>query len=150
LIQKLIEYYNKKKLDYCGVATGAGVSRRGFYGRYPDGLDTEIFSFSALKKTWEEADGILYREHVTPYMWKHPKIFKIGALKCPEKDYSQYRWTLDNPEDYIVIQNIYENLYPKKQTFDMEDILSLLSSNPGIFEGNSQFVGKEGYEQFWN
>jgi len=150
LIMRLIDYYHQNNLEYCGIAAGAGVATDEFYGRYPDGLDTEIFCINALKTAWQEADGILFREHVTPYLWKHPDKFKIGILKCRESDYSQFRWTLDNQEDYLVIQKIYEKLYPENESFDMRDILDLMKLHPQIFIKNQHFVGKEGYEQFWN
>ena len=149
LITQLIDYYHHNKFEYCGIATGAGVATQNFYGRFPDGLDAEIFSFSALEKAWKEADGILYREHVTPYLWKHPKKFKTGVLKSKERDYSDLRWTMDNWEDYEIIKYVYETLYPKKPTFDMKDILELMRHHSDVFLRNQQFVGKEGYEEFW-
>ena len=150
LIGQLIDYFFEKKLHYCGVATGAGVATEDFYGRFPDGLDAEIFRFSALEKAWKEADGLLYREHVTPYIWKHPKKFKNGVLRSNGKDYSELRWTMDNHEDYEVIQSVYENLYPGKPGFDMNDVLDLMAQQPQIFSKNKQFVGREGYDEFWN
>ena len=150
LIGKLIDYYHENRLDYCGIATGAGVATEDFYGRFPDGLDAEVFSFRALEKAWKEADGILYREHVTPYLWKNPKKFKNGVFRSTQKDYSEMRWTMDNQEDYDVIRQVYESLYPEKPAFDMADILSLMELHPEIFSKNRQFVGKEGYEEFWH
>ena len=35
---------------------------------YPDGLDTEVFSFAALAQAWREAKKPSEREHVTPYL----------------------------------------------------------------------------------
>ena len=37
---------------------------------YPDGLDTEVFSFAALEKAWRQAQLATEREHVTPYLRK--------------------------------------------------------------------------------
>lgn len=150
LISRLIDFYFQNNLQYSGVAAGAGVADDEFYGRYPDGLDAEIFSFKALKKAWEKADGILFREHVTPYIWKHPEKFKTEVFKCQNNDYSNLRWTMDNPEDYELINSIYENLYPKNPAFDMYDILQLMKKEPHIFKKNQHFLGKEGYEEFWN
>lgn len=37
---------------------------------YPRGLDTEVFSFRALERTWEEAKEDYQREHVTVYIYE--------------------------------------------------------------------------------
>lgn len=150
LIGQVIHYYYDYGFEYCGVATGAGVAHEGFNGRFPDGLDAEIFSFAVLERAWKEADGVLYREHVTPYLWKHPDKFKNGVFRSEKKDYSQMRWTMDNAEDYDLIRNIYESLYPENPGFLMKDILELMKKEPGLFSKNQHFVGKEGYEAFWH
>ena len=149
LIKQLIAYFIANKFDQCGIATGAGAAQKGFVGRFPDGMDTEIFTMNALRTAWREAVGPLNREHVTPYLWKQPKRFKIGTLKSKDKDYSHFRWTLDNNEDYELIKWIYEQLYSLKNNFNMYDVLNLLEKNPGVMGKNKHLLGKEGYEQFW-
>ena len=42
---------------------------------YPDGLDVEVFSFSALKTAWKEAETFGDREHVTQYIRKSGKFY---------------------------------------------------------------------------
>ena len=148
LIGKLIDYFFEKGFDFCGIAAGAGVAKDGFVGRYPDGLDAEIFLINALKIAWQEARGLLYREHVTPFIWKQPKKFKLGTLKSEDKDYSDFRWTIDNEEDYRLIQWIYEKLFPTNPNFNMYDVLRLLSEYPEKLKENKHFIGKEGYEKF--
>ncbi len=43
---------------------------------FPIGTDVEVFSFSALKRTWESAQLPSEREHVTPYL-RNERNFKI-------------------------------------------------------------------------
>ena len=66
-----------------------------------------------------------------------------------DKDYSNYRWTLDNIEDYHLINWIYSQLYPNNPRFDMFEILNLLDCNKELMEKNKHLIGKEGYEEFW-
>lgn len=149
LVNRLIDHYETKGFDYCGIATGAGVAEEGFKGRFPDGLDAEIMKMSVLQQAWEEAEGPLYREHVTPFIWKQPERFNLGTLKSPDRDYSHLRWTVDNREDYEVIKWVYEELYPVKKDFNMQDVLSLFERHPEKIGDNRQFIGQEGYEKFW-
>ena len=48
---------------------------------YPIGLNAQIFSFSALEKTWKNAKLPSEREHVSPYMMKNSDIFTKIAEK---------------------------------------------------------------------
>ncbi len=149
VVSRLIEYYFRNGFDYCGVATGAGVAGREVVGRYPDGLDAEIFSREILTIAWREATRALHREHVTPFIWRQPERFRVGALFPDDGDYSDFRWTVDNREDLALVQWIYEKLHPADMVFGMKEILALLKNHPGKAAGNTKFIGKEGYEKFW-
>jgi spore coat polysaccharide biosynthesis protein SpsF len=147
LINKLIDYYEKNSFDYCGIATGAGVANEKSIFRYPDGLDAEIFKFSVLEKAFKNATSKLHLEHVTPYIWSNNKLFNLGVLYS-EIDYSNYRWTLDNIEDFNLIKWIYSKLYPTNNYFNMFDVIKLLNENKHVLEQNNHLIGKEGYENF--
>ena len=77
---------------------------------FPDGLDTEIFSFSALEKAWFEAKLSSEREHVTPYIKKHPDLFAIKSI-VSEINYANKRWTLDTDSDFRFLTVLFSNLY---------------------------------------
>lgn len=111
---------------------------------YPDGEDVEVFTYKALKKSWYEAELLSEREHVTPYMKKHPEIFKQGSIESPV-DYSDKRWTLDNQEDLIFLDHVFQSLYEKNPCFSMEDVLKLLEINPEWENINSHIMRNEGY-----
>lgn len=100
-----------------------------FKQTYPRGLDTEVFSFQALDIAFANADKPAEREHVTPYLYQHPKLFKL--LNVPSKEnLSQYRWTVDTIDDFTLIRLILEHLYPKNPNFRLKDILALLKEHP--------------------
>ena len=113
---------------------------------FPDGLDTEVFSFSVLEKAWKEARLKSEREHVTSYIRKHRICLKTVNVEC-EKDLSGHRWTLDEKEDYEFIKHIYKNLYKKKPVFGMEEILELLAKHPELEEINKHISRNEGYQK---
>jgi spore coat polysaccharide biosynthesis protein SpsF (cytidylyltransferase family) len=113
---------------------------------FPDGLDTEVFSFLVLEKAWKEARLKSEREHVTTYVQKHTEKFKVITVKC-EKDLSDRRWTLDEKEDYEFIKHIYKNLYRKNPAFGMEEILEFLAGHPEIEAINKHISRNEGYQK---
>lgn len=134
--EKIIKYYldNIDKYDYVSNT----IDRT-----YPRGLDTEIFSFKALEKAFNEAEDLMDKEHVTPYIWHNPSIFRLAQYKN-EIDYSNLRWTLDTIEDFQLISSIYDKLYSKKgNQFDVSDILNLYKEYPKLLKMNENVRQKE-------
>jgi len=121
-----------------------GYEFYGLAGEFPDGLDCTVFAFSALARAWREAALPSEREHVGPYIEKHPEIFKSGGLK-KFSGLSHYRWTLDEPRDYEFLQRIFTKLYQQDQLFLASDVLTLLENEPELFQINSDIVRNEGY-----
>lgn len=149
LVHNVLEEFFTKGYDYMGVATGAGAATKEFDGfRFPDGLDTEVFTFTCLQTAWKEAKSQPEREHVTLFIWKRPEQFTLGSYKSTV-DYSRMRWTVDTQEDFEFVHTIYRELYPTKPSFGMEDVLRFLNNHPSLLRKNEHFIGKEGYEQFW-
>lgn len=132
---EVIELYFQKKADY---ATNTIPET------FPDGLDTEVFSFKTLKRSWENAKLSSEREHVTPYIRNNSNIFKLVNLKS-NINLSNKRWTIDEPEDFEFIKIIYKNLYPKDSLFGMEATLNYLRKNPEVEKINKNIIRNEGY-----
>ncbi|MGJ9458020.1 cytidylyltransferase domain-containing protein [Oceanobacillus sp. CF4.6] len=95
----------------------------------PRGMDTEVFSFQALKEASEKAESKADREHVTRYMINNPQDFNLTNVSN-SKNYSHHRWTVDTLEDFTLINKIIETLYPHKPEFTMEDTIELLDTFP--------------------
>ncbi|WCJ60814.1 glycosyltransferase family protein [Fontisphaera persica] len=110
--------------------------------RYPRGLDAEIFTFAALDQAHREAHLPREREHVTPYLYQHPEKFRLHSYRAPE-DWSQYRWTLDTPEDWALIEAIYQALYRTEQPFTTRQVLEWLQARPDLAQLNASVRQKE-------
>lgn len=113
--------------------------------RFPDGLDTEVFRFSALECAWTEASLPSEREHVTQYFRKHAEIFKLGQMDC-KHNFEGMRWTVDEPQDFEFIQQVYKYLYPGNTDFAMNDILELLDKKPQLRFINDKIIRNEGLQ----
>jgi spore coat polysaccharide biosynthesis protein SpsF len=114
---------------------------------YPDGLDVEAFTRDALSRAAKEATTPLQREHVTPFIHRHhdgPGPFRVGHFVGPA-DFSHLRWTVDEPEDYQVVREVFEALYPVNPQFGWLDVLALVTRRPELIVGNSSIVRNEGY-----
>jgi spore coat polysaccharide biosynthesis protein SpsF len=98
---------------------------------FPRGLDSEIFTFKTLEKTFNEASKLYEKEHVTPYIYQHPELFKLKNYSS-SKNYSDLRWTLDTEEDFQLIKEIYSNLYNRNSIFLFNDILNLMEKKPNL------------------
>jgi spore coat polysaccharide biosynthesis protein SpsF len=116
----------------------------GFDGSFPDGLDVEVVARVALETAWREAQLSSEREHVTPFIWKQPKRFPQDRIRN-DTDLSDQRWTVDEPEDYALLQAIFEALYEPGRPFGMAEVLSFLNSNPGLRRINQGIGRNEGY-----
>lgn len=110
---------------------------------FPNGLDTEVFSFAALERAWREAKLPSEREHVTPYMWKHPAKFRLANV-TGRSDLSSYRWTVDEAPDLELIRAIYEAIGDRPD-FLTDDILRLLEGQPELMALNQGITKNEGY-----
>lgn len=108
---------------------------------FPDGLDVEVFSFSALSQAHQEASSNIDREHVTPYIRDCNK-FSIGEMVCNE-DHSDKRWTVDEPADFNVVKNVFDSFLPNVN-FSWLEVLKLFNSRPELFEDNKDIVRNEG------
>ncbi len=111
---------------------------------FPDGMDTEVFSFKLLERAASEAVLPSHREHVTFYFWQNPALFKIGYLKNAT-DQSSYRLTLDYPGDYEVLKHIYAHFAPRTD-FSMQEIVAFLDAHPDIKDLNSEAVRNAGWQ----
>ena len=91
---------------------------------YPHGLDVEVFELDALEIAGREATDPYDREHVTPFIYRHPERFSLGEL-VQARDESHLRWTVDTPEDFDFVGRVYAALYPGKPDFTSDDVRAL-------------------------
>uniref|UniRef100_UPI00404767C8 cytidylyltransferase domain-containing protein n=1 Tax=Algoriphagus sp. TaxID=1872435 RepID=UPI00404767C8 len=133
IIDQMIKVFLNSNVDYLTNA---------FPPTFPDGLDTEIFTFNALKKTYLNARKPLEKEHVTPYI-RDSGEFKILNYSN-STDFSNMRWTVDEPSDFEVISGVFSHFYPIID-FNWMEIVQLTKLRPEIFSQNSSIIRNEGF-----
>lgn len=106
---------------------------------FPRGLDVEVMTFEALRRAWRGDNDPALREHVTPYIYQNPEIFRLHQV-ANEVDLSHHRWTLDTPEDLAFIRTVYGHF--GNDWFTWTDALQYLGQHPEIVKINSDFKQK--------
>jgi len=109
---------------------------------YPDGMDIEVCKFEVLEYAYTNATLKSDREHVTLYI-KNSDKFKKYNYKA-RVDFSHLRLTVDEQNDFDLIENILENLYPKNKNFTYLDIVAYMTQNPNLLFINSDIGRDEG------
>ena len=132
LVDEVIEGFLNNKADYASNREPP---------TYPDGLDVEVISIKALEKAYKKAKEDFEREHVTPYII-NSDTFKKFYLKNSE-DLSAERWTVDEPEDLIVVKNIFNYFHPEIN-FSWKKIIELKENKPKLFTVNERLIRNEG------
>jgi glutamate-1-semialdehyde 2,1-aminomutase len=108
---------------------------------FPDGLDIEIFTFKALEKANQETNDPFDREHVTPYLRKSGR-FEISSMQHPQ-NLSTLRWTVDEPADFAVIENVFHHFHPRTD-FTWAEVLTLQIAQPELFNLNQHLTRNDG------
>lgn len=132
IVDQIIETFLEKKVDYASNTIKP---------TYPDGIDVSMASFQALERAYNEATSDFDREHIMPYI-RNPEKFKLANVEY-EEDYSKERWTVDEPEDFEVIQNVFNHFHPRID-FSWLEVLQLLKDRPELFAANRKFMRNEG------
>lgn len=132
VVDGVIRRYQQSEADYVSNTTERS---------FPDGLDTEVFSFAVLERAHKEGRKPRDREHVTPYIRESGK-FRLAGYRWQE-DASDARWTVDEPEDFAVISRVFEHFHPRVD-FSWLEVLDLSRRRPELFADNCHLKCNEG------
>lgn len=130
VVDQLVDCYLRNRFDYV-----ANTLQRTF----PRGLDTQVFSTCTLEEVFRLTQDPADREHVSLYIYEHPERFSLHNVQSglPEKHW-QHRLTVDTPEDFALIETIFERLYPQNPAFTLHDVIDLLEREPELTEINQE------------
>ena len=130
VIDDVIALHLRERADY----TSNSVERT-----FPKGLDVEVMTQAALMRAHAEADTPSHREHVTMYIYRNPELFRIVQHR-QHPDRSALRWTVDYPQDFAMVEQVYRLLLPEATEFGQAEILACLAEHPGIAAMNEGLV----------
>jgi|MDSW01.3.fsa_nt_gb spore coat polysaccharide biosynthesis protein SpsF (cytidylyltransferase family) len=117
LVDLVISKFNSSNCDYMSNVLN---------NAYPDGMDIEVFKFSALEIAEKEAICSMDREHVTRYIYKSKKF------TC--KNYSEelvncdFKFSVDTLHEFELVNIIVNSFYPNID-FKFSEIINFLNKN---------------------
>ena len=107
--------------------TGADYVSNTVERTFPDGLDVEVVRAPVLAQAAAEATDQFDREHVTPFVYRHPERFTHEVLRNDD-DLSAERWTVDTPEDLEFVRSVVDRL--GSGPFGWRDVLAIAPPAP--------------------
>lgn len=147
ILDNVISHFKLYSYDYVRVDVPDSFIR---------GFDVEVFSKDALDRAYNYYKGLMkhidsksekekvqihmYGEHVTYYIYKHPKEFNIGYVKGNKFYNKDYRLCVDTMEDFKLVKHIYEHFNNPFVT--SKEVVKYLDDNPEIAAINSE-VGQK-------
>jgi spore coat polysaccharide biosynthesis protein SpsF len=130
VLSSLVARYRDEGADYASTSLPRPT--------FPLGISAELVRAEALERAWREDRDPAWREHVTPYVYRHPELFRLTGVGAGA-DYTQHRWTLDTPEDAELLGKIFDH----GVGFAWRDALALVEAHPAWQAINAAIVQRK-------
>jgi spore coat polysaccharide biosynthesis protein SpsF len=94
------------------------------YTGVPVGTGVEVVRAESLLRADAEAAAPYEREHVTPYLYRHPERFRLAEEPAgPERTAPEIRVTVDTAEDYARLGRVFSALY-QGRPIELDELLA--------------------------
>jgi spore coat polysaccharide biosynthesis protein SpsF len=121
IIDRMIEKHVQNQMDYTWVE---GM---------PIGTTAEVISLEALEKECTLVNDPYDLEHVTTFIRRNSRLFKIQFLPSPpELRRPSYRLTIDYKKDFILMTKIFKQLYKPGEYLSLNLVVDLLDNDPTL------------------
>lgn len=99
------------------------------YEGYPDGMDIQVFTSKAFKRSRKIASTRSELEHVSLQMRNDPTLRKIYLAPVQQHNRPDLELTLDVPEDYELIKDVIEYFQRENRVPSLTDIIHYLDND---------------------
>ena len=141
VIDQLFYLIKKRSVDYVSNTQNRS---------WPDGLDCEVFTRSALLKCYKNAKNKEDLEHVTRYFYNNKNQFKCINLPFPIGDFSNIRITLDDYNDYKILKKManFLDFGPNfMDTISIFNKLTIKKANKKFRDGNIYYSENKNFRK---
>ena len=102
------------------------------------GILSEVVSRRALETSHRDGEDRHRSELVTLYIKENMETFRILRHDLPEELYRpEYRLTVDEPDDLVLMERIFDRLYRPDGVLSTLDAIRLLDAEPALAELNA-------------
>jgi spore coat polysaccharide biosynthesis protein SpsF len=103
------------------------------------GILSEAISKRALETSHRDGEDRHRSELVTLYIKENPQKFRIVRAELPNELYRpEYRLTVDEPEDVVLMERIFDKLYRPGRRLEAIDAIELLDREPELAAINAR------------
>lgn len=118
-LQHLIDEHLKNNADYSSNKSEVDSG-------LPEGVGAEIFTFSALERSWREGKKDNHREHVNEYILENMDKFSVLRVEAKEKVlYKNIRLTVDTISDFTFVERVIRSLEDNNLDINLKNIMLL-------------------------
>ena len=110
---------------------------------YPRGLDVQVFSTAVLEEVARLTIDPADREHVSLYIYEHPERYRLLGVSAGPPEAAELRLTVDTIEDFELVTQIYQSLYPLNPDFGLREIIELFRRQPELRLVNADIQQKD-------
>lgn len=130
IVEQAIRMFRHNPCDY---ASNAHVRS------YPDGMDVQVLSISALRRSTAMTADPLEREHVTLHIRRHPELFRhVHLVAPPQEHWPELGLTLDEQADYRLLKTLIEHFGDANPFFTCREAIAALRAHPQWLEFNRE------------
>ncbi|MCS4174459.1 cytidylyltransferase domain-containing protein [Salinibacter ruber] len=112
-----------------------------------EGLPLGTFSYAVSRSAMEEACKIKAKRDTEVWGGYFTELdrFQVGTLQVEDEEVRlpDLRLTVDTPEDFELITEIFDNLYEGNSVFSLKDVVHLFARKPSLREINKNVHQKE-------
>lgn len=103
------------------------------------GVLSEVINMNAFERLFSYDLDFSFSEYLTYFFTNNKDIFKVKLYSAPKEFRSKkYRLTLDNKDDFIMLEKLISEIKIKKLEINYTNVLKILNSNPNIANINIQ------------
>jgi spore coat polysaccharide biosynthesis protein SpsF (cytidylyltransferase family) len=104
---------------------------------WPNGMDSEVVTLSALEEAGQEGRAKSEREHVTTFVRRRPARYRLFNFPCPMEGVAHWRMTLDTPEDRAFFLRLAERFPGDFETAGWQELFGFIAAHPDLWAINT-------------